>query len=276
MDAPAEPDGPEDVPAAPGVSPVATAAPGVVNTEPAAPADDALFRPVRAGNAFEETVARLLQTIRLGIVAPGDALPPERDLAMRFAVSRDTVRDALRSLAEAGFVVSRRGRYGGTFVRATLPPHGVANALEDAPTAAEVTAADIDDVLVLREALETGAARAAAARSLPAVEREALWTRMRNAAAAPAGDYRRLDSRLHLTIAESAGAPSLVHLLAENRMRVNALLDAIPLLEPNIVHSNEQHERIVLAILTGDVGAADDAMREHLEGSAALLRGFLT
>ena len=73
---------------------------------------DARFRPLRAGNAFEETVARLLQSIRLGLVAPGEALPPERDLAALFAVSRDTVRDAIRSLADAGFIVSRRGRYG--------------------------------------------------------------------------------------------------------------------------------------------------------------------
>ena len=66
---------------------------------------DALFRPVRNGNAFEDTVARLLQTIRLGIVAPGDALPPERDLAARFLVSRDTVREAIRELADAGYLV---------------------------------------------------------------------------------------------------------------------------------------------------------------------------
>src|SRR6187549_3618922 len=83
--------------------------------------DEALFRPVRSGNAFEDTVSRLLQTIRLGIVEPGAALPSERDLATRFAVSRDTVRDAIRELTTAGYVVSRRGRYGGTFVCDVLP-----------------------------------------------------------------------------------------------------------------------------------------------------------
>ena len=43
------------------------------------------FRPVRSGNAFEDTVARLLQTIRLGIVEPGGVLPLyyfERDLVL--------------------------------------------------------------------------------------------------------------------------------------------------------------------------------------------------
>ena len=58
-------------------------------------------------------------------------------------------------------------------------------------------------------------------------------------------------------------------------MRVNDLLDRIPLLYRNIEHSNQQHEAIVVAILTADGDRADAAMREHLEGSSALIRGFL-
>ena len=231
---------------------------------------DALFRPVRNGNAFEDTVARLLQTIRLGIVAPGEALPPERDLASRFSVSRDTVREAIRSLADAGFLVSRRGRYGGTFVVDPVPSFERADAAGPTPTAAE-----IDDVLGLREILEVGAARAAAARSLSSSDREMLWTHLRDVAAAEAPDYRRLDSRLHLAIAELVGTPSLVSLVADSRTSLNDLLDRIPLLPRNINHSNEQHEAIVAAILRGDQNGASEAMHEHLAGSAALLRGFL-
>ncbi len=58
-------------------------------------------------------------------------------------------------------------------------------------------------------------------------------------------------------------------------MRVNELLDNIPLLAPNIGHSNEQHEEIVSAILRGQADLAQMVMRDHLEGTAALLRGFL-
>lgn len=239
-------------------------------------AGDALFRPVRAGNAFEETVSRLLQAIRLGIVPPGDALPAERDLATRFSVSRDTVRDAIRSLSDAGFLVTRRGRYGGTFVVDAPPPRVAGSGIDGLVASAPPTAEEIEDVLALRDILEVGAARSAAARSLTAGDRELLWTRLGETAAATVADYRRLDSRLHLTIGELVGAPSLVPLLAENRMRVNGLLDDIPLLQPNIEHSNQQHERIVIAILTGDAERAASAMQEHLEGSAALLRGFLS
>ena len=229
---------------------------------------DALFRPVRNGNAFEDTVARLLQTVRLGIVAPGEALPAERDLAARFSVSRDTVREAIRELAEAGYLVSKRGRYGGTFVNDPLPAA--------AQTPQRPDGSEIEDVLGLREILELGAVRAAAARTLSAADRELLWSRLREAAGASEVDYRRLDSRLHLTIGELVGTPSLVSLLADNRTRVNELLDRIPLLSTNIAHSNQQHEAIVVAILTGDSDAAAAAMREHLDGSAALLRAFLS
>lgn len=231
------------------------------------PASDALLRPVRIGNAFEETVERLLSTIRLGVLRPGQSLPPERELAVRLGVSRDTVRDAIKSLSEAGYVVARRGRYGGTFLAERLP----------APTGSELgaTSAEIDDLLRLREILEVGAVRMAAGRILTATERADLWSRVADVRGAPAEDYRRLDSRLHLAIAEAAGSPSLVPLVAENRMRVNALLDRIPLLARNIAHSDDQHEAIVGAVLAGKPEQAAAAMLAHLGGSAALLHGFL-
>jgi DNA-binding GntR family transcriptional regulator len=141
--------------------------------------------------------------------------------------------------------------------------------------AAALTADEIEDVLGLREILEVGAVRSAARRSLTASERDSLWSRLKESAAASPEDYRRLDSLFHLTIAEVAGTPSLVSLVADSRSHINGLLNRIPLLAPNIAHSNQQHEAIVVAILRGDEELAAAAMTEHLAGSAALLRGFL-
>ena len=229
------------------------------------PFSDALLRPLT--NPFEDTVGRLLATIRLGVLAPGDSLPPERELAAKLGVSRDTVRDAIKSLADAGYLVSRRGRYGGTFLADELP----------APSEDEVGVShdEVDDALRLREILEVGAARMAATRDLTVADREGLRARLAELRAASPEDYRRLDSRLHLAIAEAAGSPSLVPLVAENRMRVNALLDRIPLLQRNISHSDAQHEAIVSAILAGDPEEAAAAMLTHVGGSSALLHGFL-
>lgn len=227
----------------------------------------ALLRPDRPVNAFEDTVERLLQTIRLGVLQPGESLPPERELSARLGVSRDTVREAIKSLAEAGYLVTRRGRYGGTFLADELPaPRGAAQRLDRA---------EMDDILRLREILEVGAVRTAAQRRLTTGAREALRNRLADVRAASPQDYRRLDSRLHLAIAEAAGVPSLVPLVAQNRMRLNELLDGIPLLTRNIAHSDDQHEAIVAAILAGDAQTAAQTMTAHVRASAALLHGFL-
>jgi DNA-binding GntR family transcriptional regulator len=98
---------------------------------------------------------------------------------------------------------------------------------------------------------------------------------LRAAERAKTEEYRRYDSRLHLAIAEAAGAPSLMQAIADARTRVNSLLDRIPLLTTNLQHSNSQHRMIIDAILGGEVDRARNAMIEHLQGSAALLRGFL-
>lgn len=64
--------------------------------------------------------------------------------------------------------------------------------------------------------------------------------------------------------------------MADVRARTNDLLALIPLLPRNIEHSNRQHGQIVDAVLRQDPDAARSAMAEHLAGTAALLRGFLT
>lgn len=238
-----------------------------MTAEPEPPASETLLRPVRQGNAFEDTVGRLLETIRLGVLAPGESLPPERELAARLGVSRDTVREAIRSLVDAGYLVVRRGRYGGTFLADELPRH--------TGDRGGLSVEEIDDVLRLREILETGAARAAALRELTDAQCDDLRAHLDDVRTAAPDDYRRLDSRLHLAIAEVAGPPSLVALVAENRMRLNALLDRIPLLRRNISHSDEQHQVIVDAIVAGDARSAETAMRDHIAGSSALLHGFL-
>src|ERR1700753_1973210 len=75
-----------------------------------------VFSPVPVRNAFEVTVERLAQSIRLCVLVVGDRLPPGRGLAETFGVSRVTLREAIKALRDAGLLESRRGRGGGTFV----------------------------------------------------------------------------------------------------------------------------------------------------------------
>ncbi len=233
-----------------------------------------LLRPLRTANAFEETVQRLLQTIRLGLAAPGARLPAERDLAARLEVSRDTLRDALAALADAGYVVVRRGRTGGTFV-AEQPPRTPLGAQGRPVEDARWSASAVEEALAVRAVLEVGVAHRLALRDLSAADRDRLWQAYEACRDADPAGYRVADSRLHLLLAELLGAPPVVTLMADSRMRVNELLERIPVLARNIAHSDEQHERIVAAVLRGNADEAAAAMAEHLAGTESLLRGFV-
>jgi DNA-binding FadR family transcriptional regulator len=233
-----------------------------------------VLRPVREGNAFEETVERLLTIIKLGIVAPGDRFPPERELAAQLGVSRLTLREAIRELHGAGYVSSRRGRFGGTFVIYTRPAPDRA----ELRRLAQEDGDKLTDALTFRLVVESGAAEALASQLARAPDpgaSETLLARLADVNGASPADYRRLDTLFHLSIAELAGSSLLTAACADARWRLNDLLNAIPVLQRNIDHTAGQHAAIVQAILDGDAGRARAAVAEHLEGTAALLRGFL-
>jgi DNA-binding FadR family transcriptional regulator len=230
----------------------------------------ALLGPVRPNNAFEETVERMLTVIKLGLIAPGDRFPPERELAGLLGVSRLTLREAIRALQQSGHVVSRRGRFGGTFVvyEPPAPDPGEARriALEDTSR--------VTDALTFRQVVETGAAEVLA-QSCGDRGRDVLMGRLRDLNHATPEDYRRLDTLFHLAIAELTGSSLLAAACTDARMRLNDLLNAIPVLQHNIDHTARQHTAIAEAILAGDAERARAAVAEHLDGTAALLRGFL-
>jgi DNA-binding FadR family transcriptional regulator len=228
-----------------------------------------LLGPVRVGNAFEETVERLLSVIKLGVIPPGDRFPAERELAGLLGVSRITLREAIRALQQAGYVESRRGRFGGTFVTYTRPAPDPG----EARRIALADSAQLADALAFRMALETGAAQVLAAAGDRG--REVLLERLAAVNQATPEDYRRLDTLFHLAIAELTGSTLLAAACADARMRLNDLLNAIPVLRHNIVHTAQQHTVIVDAILAGDPERARCAVAEHLDGTGALLRGFL-
>ncbi|MDT0451350.1 FadR/GntR family transcriptional regulator [Streptomyces hesseae] len=228
-----------------------------------------VLRPVRAGNGFEETLEQILQVIRLGLVAEGDRLPAERELAERLRVSRVTLREVLKVLQDQGLVESRRGRYGGTFV---LPRPATAGEDELRRRLAGV---DVEDALRFREVLEVGAAGLCAAHGTTGEGAARLRAALAATHDAPLADYRRRDTLFHLTVAELSGSPTLAAQYAAVRATVNDLLDCIPLLVRNLEHSQRQHTALVEAMLDGDADGAREVMREHCHGTAALLRGFL-
>jgi GntR family transcriptional regulator, transcriptional repressor for pyruvate dehydrogenase complex len=75
------------------------------------------FRPIKTTRAFEEIADQIRKELSNRRLKAGDRLPPERALAEQFGVSRNTLREALRSLENAGLLRLQKGATGGAFVR---------------------------------------------------------------------------------------------------------------------------------------------------------------
>ena len=75
------------------------------------------FRPIHTRRAFEEICQRIREQLALGVLKPGDKLPSERDLAQQLGVSRNVLREALRSLEMAGVLRLQKGVKGGAFIQ---------------------------------------------------------------------------------------------------------------------------------------------------------------
>jgi len=227
-----------------------------------------VYSPVPVRNAFEVTVERLAQSIRLGVLVGGERLPPERELAETLGVSRVTLREAIGALRSAGLIESRRGRGGGTFV--VSPRASRARSARRQPAAA-----DLDDMLDLRRIVEPGAAALAATRTLTAADRATLQRFLRESTTCSAGRRRLADSRLHMAIAAASESPSVVSVVGDVQLKLTEALRRIPVIPANIEHSDRQHAAVVAAILAGEPDVARSTMEEHLDASAALLRGLL-
>lgn len=226
----------------------------------------AVLRPATQ-NAFETTVEQLATAVRLGVFVDGQQLPPERELADRLGVARNTLRDAIAALRDSGLLATRRGRGGGTVVTysggASHP-----DTLRDG--------AALRDALDFRRVVEPGAAALAASRTLTGAQR-AWLTRSAQDVRDSVGDgpHRIADSRMHLAVATVSGSPMLVEAVTRAQAALDEMLRAIPVLPRNIEHSHEQHDAVVAAILSGDPDGARAAMEEHVDGTSALLRGLI-
>jgi GntR family transcriptional regulator, transcriptional repressor for pyruvate dehydrogenase complex len=231
----------------------------------------AVLRPVRGHHAFEACVEQLGTAIRLGVYPNGSNLPPERELAARLEVSRATLREAIAALRSARLVETRRGRGGGTVVMHCPSPPA-----EGAPLDLAGRRDELLDSLVFRRVVEPGACHIAAGRELTARQRALLGDAHDAVAGAtdPAA-HRQADSRFHLAIATVTESAMTIRAVTVVQADLHDMLNAIPVLEVNIDHSDKQHRTIINAILKGDAARARRVMESHCDDTASLLRGLL-
>lgn len=228
---------------------------------------DVTFAPVRSQTAFEETMERIANAIKLGVLAPGDRLPAERELCARLGISRSTLRQALTALGQSGHLVAARGRGGGTFVADRPPPL--------APPSAELLAA-WRDACDARLAVELGVAALAARRATPE-QVEALGDIVAeiDGLLDDFAAYRHADVRLHIGLAEATGSHQVIVLATEAQAAMTDLLAHIAHPPEVLANANEQHARLLTAVREHDADRATSLMAEHLRATEHVLAGLL-
>jgi DNA-binding FadR family transcriptional regulator len=234
-------------------------------------AREVVFSPVADGALVEQTVRRLGEAIGLGLIEVGERLPPEAELATRLAIAPMTLREALRILREAGYLETRRGRDGGTFVRRSLPQQPAREARRNL---ARLTVEELADLMDYRVAVSGAAVELAAERRSDAdlVVLEGLVEQMAELDAFT--PYRRLDHRFHITVASAARSPRLV--VAETAIQgdLAKLLRLIPESAEMLHVSNDQHRELLAAIRAGAAAQARAVMETHIRGTGDFLVGL--
>lgn len=221
------------------------------------------FKPIKPKKVSSQIAEQIRSSILAGEFSPGDKLPPERELAEMFGVSRPSVREALNILAAAGLVESYQG--GGTVVK-SLVETTTGSPLSELIKVEQERALDVIEV---RKCMEGWTAYYAAQRALPEDLRrlEGIVAEMeRNLEGLkPSQD---LDANFHIVIAQATHNIVWHHLM-------QSIFDAMKEFQQSVwraVYLTDEdhrtlfahHREVFEAIRERDPERARDVMLKHL------------
>ena len=216
--------------------------------------------PIQRESVAEMVVRRILDMVKSGVLKAGDALPPERDLALSLDVSRPSVREAMRGLAVLGVVKSRQG--GGAYI-SDLGPDALLGPLQFYLSLEQMNIRELYDA---RSLIESDVARRAAVNITEAdlARLEALLTTQHDTI----GDalaFRKSDFEFHEIIWIGSGnaflkriGESLNVIGLEFRKRAS---ERPGLLEQSL----RDHRRLLDALKARDPAAAAAAAEAHMQ-----------
>jgi len=222
--------------------------------------------PIKSTRIYEEIVRQVKAMIAEGRLKGGDRLPPERDLAEKFVVSRTSVREALRALESLGLVEIRPGE--GTFVRQV----SIEALVEPLALLMVSQREGIGELFEARRLLEPSLAALAAARATPEEIQEMeriLEEQSKEIVSGRTGLAQ--DAQFHAAIGAAAHnraitriAHAIMDLLTQSREE-SLNIPGRP------TRSHEDHRRILAAITRRDADGARKAMLDHIEAVERLV-----
>jgi GntR family transcriptional repressor for pyruvate dehydrogenase complex len=231
-------------------------APALTDTPPAS------RRTARSPRAFEEIATLIRAELAAGHLGVGTRLPSERALAEQFGVSRNTLREALRSLEHAGLVQLHKGAQGGAFI-SQRSDQAIATGLQDLFSVGAIQPAQLTEARIWLEAVVVReACRRATAQDIAALRRNVEET----AVAMAADDFPRRAQKnieFHRILARMAGNPIM-------EVLVNAVLDVLREFIRTIGAYPNHHvlpsrRRFIAHLERGDADAAAAEMEASLK-----------
>jgi GntR family transcriptional regulator, transcriptional repressor for pyruvate dehydrogenase complex len=218
-----------------------------------------MYKIVRSSRLYEQIVQQVEESIHKGELKPGDQLPPERELAEQFGVSRTAVREAVKALREKGLVEAYPGR--GTFITDGTS-YTIRQSLDRMMRSGNEGFAFLAEV---RQILEPEIAALATTRAdEEALEAMRKQVEIMDTAKNDPDAFIEADLDFHLALAEAAANPiilslidSIVGLLREQRMGIFQV-------EGGPERGQYHHKKILQAVEHRDAAGAREAMRAHL------------
>lgn len=198
-------------------------------------------------------------------LSPGDPIKPEAELARQFGVSRNSVREAVKALESTGVLETRRGS--GVYVRA----FSFAPLLDHLPYGLMHGNQALRELVALRKALETAMIGDAMTAMRPETQ-QAIQDVLDEMGHRAASDqtFADQDREFHRLLFRDLGNEMLLQLFDLFWMAYNRAAPAMPGREPSEVHRN--HVAILEAVIQGDLGQAQQAVRHHYAGIEDRLR----
>ncbi|SEE12353.1 FadR/GntR family transcriptional regulator [Streptomyces sp. TLI_105] len=204
----------------------------------------AVFAPVDTRARVDTVVRRIGDAIELGLLADGEQLPGETELAGQLGVSTVTLREALMALRQQGLVTTRRGRGGGSFV--TLPDNPPEERLR--ARLADWSTEELRDLGDHWAAVSGAAALLAARRTQPGDLRPLTRTVEELAAAGDPATRSRLYGRFHVELAAAAQSARLTREEIALQTDLGALL-CLVLDDPvHLANVSDRHRAVISAV----------------------------
>lgn len=209
-----------------------------------------------ATTAEEEAYRHIQRALRTGRYKPGERLIPE-DIAAEISMSRMPVREAFRRLASDGLVVLRPNR--GCIV-------------------AGLTLDELYEIFEMRSVLEGLAVRLAIPRMGEDEfdELERLLVRMERAGQSGSSDWVLRHQEFHGFICGLSRRPKLIHQISALHVVIEPYMRIWFDDVDKPLSAREEHEAVMAALRSGDARHAEQAMQEHILGTAPMLAEFVT